>query len=104
MHNMKFTKADKNMPMPAVYDSEYPWGLTVTLDAAALKKLGVDELPDAGEECEIHAHGKVTCVSQSADNENNRSVEIQITHLMLVEKDTDDELWGKAKKDRKEQY
>lgn len=109
MKSMKFTKGEaKKANSPAVLGGsyqgpEYPWGLTINLDAAALKKLGIDELPDAGDECQIMARGKVTMVSQSAGEKyEDRRVEIQITHLDLVAKDTDDESWAKVKKDRKE--
>ena len=95
MIDMKFTKADKkklNSPM-AVVDShqEYPWGLNLNLDNAALKKLGIDDLPDAGDLCSIQAIGKVVRVSQSASEKNNgeRSVEIQITNLALVSQDVE---------------
>ena len=65
---------------------DYPWGLSITLDSAALKKLGIDELPDAGEECMIHAIGKVTRVSETASEKHDeRSIEIQITALTLVD-------------------
>ena len=100
MTDMKFTKAEKksryDVPVMSGNGEQYPWGLSITLDAQALKKLGISELPDAGDECEIMATGKVTRVSQSAsDDETTRSVEIQITHLSLVSQDTDDELWSR---------
>lgn len=108
MKSMKFTKGEaKKAESPEItgYSGQhFPWGLSITLNAAALKKLGIDEeLPDAGDECQIMARGKVTTVSQSAGEKyEDRRVEIQITHLDLVAKDTDDESWAKVKKDRKE--
>lgn len=106
MTDMKFTKADKKERMAGmeVGGNDYPWGLTITLDAQALKKMGIEELPDAGDECQMQAIGKVTRVSQSANanDENDRSVEIQITNLALLSQDTDDELWKQVKTKRKE--
>lgn len=110
MTDMKMSKSQKKrMFGPAVVGQssapDYPWGLSITLDSAALKKLGVDELPDAGEVCMIHAHGKVTSVSESASEKGGeRRVEIQLTKLSLVCKDTDEEMWEKVKADRKAMY
>jgi len=109
MSDMRMSKSQKKrMFTPSVVgDSgpDYPWGLSITLDAAALKKLDIDELPDVGEECMIHATGKVTRVSESAtDKKTDRSVEVQITKLALMCEDTDEEMWAKAKKDRKARY
>lgn len=90
MADMKLSRADKKKmfgaPIAAGFSgSDYPWGLTITLDAAALKKLGVDELPEVGEECMIHATGKVVRVSESANEQrSDRSIEIQITKLALM--------------------
>ena len=107
MADMKMSKGQKKRMFgpPAVSGGsapDYPWGLTITLDSAALKKLGVDELPDAGEECMIHATGKVISVSESASEKGGeRRVEVQITKLALVCEDTDEEMWNKVKADRK---
>lgn len=87
-------------PMPA---ADYGWGLSITLNSAQLKKLGVTELPDAGEKCILQCEGKITNVSSSASESNaNRSVTIQITKLAMACEDTDDETWKKVKKDRKD--
>lgn len=88
MTDMKMTKREKKRMFGSPVEtngSDYPWGLTLNLDAAALKKLGVEDLPEAGEECIIHATGKVTRVSESAnEKESDHSVDIQITKLALV--------------------
>ena len=89
MTDMKMSKAEKKgMGYASPVESsgpDYPWGLTINLDTAALKKLGMKDLPEAGDECMIHAVGKVTRVSRSADGKKvSRSVEIQITNLALV--------------------
>lgn len=110
MKSMKFTKAEKkrghgNMEV-AMSTPEYPWGLSLNLDDAALKKLGIDELPEAGDTCEIMAHAKVTRVSQSTEDGKNgghRNVEIQITHLSLITPEDDKKLWDQAKKQRREE-
>ena len=109
MADMKLSKRDKRRMFGSPVTNgvagsgpDYPWGLSITLDAAALKKLGVEDLPDAGDECQITATGKVTRVTQSAsDKRTDRSVEIQITKLALAVEDDDDAAWNKVKADRK---
>lgn len=106
--DMKLSKRQKNRMFGACSPGyggggpDYPWGLSITLDEAGLKKLGIVDLPDAGEECMIQAVGKVTSVSKTAnDKGGERRVEIQITKLSLVCEDTDEEAWAKVKADRK---
>ena len=108
MTDMKMSKSQKKRMFgpPTVARSssgpDYPWGLSITLDSAALKKLGVEELPDAGEECMIHATGKVVTVSETANEKGGeRRIEVQITKLALVCEDTDEAMWNKVKADRK---
>lgn len=88
MEDMKLTKAEKkNSNDVCCGSADYPWGLSITLEEAALKKLMCDILPDAGEQCRIKATGKVTNVSSSAsesEKNKNRSVSIQITNLEVV--------------------
>ena len=66
-------------------DRDYPYGLSLILDKDSLKKLGMEELPEVGETCMIHAAGEITRVSQSvSDSGENKSVEIQITKLSVM--------------------
>lgn len=95
MTDMKMSKAEKKKDMEVCCGSnsgpDYPWGLSINLDEAALNKLGITELPDAGAECDVMAVGKVTSVSSSAsDGDTRRRVEIQITNLRVTFVDTDD--------------
>lgn len=107
--DMRLTKSQKKKmfgnycsPVAGGGGPDYPWGMEITLDSVALDKLGIDELPDAGELCQIMAVGKVTRVSSSAsDKKTERSVTVQITRLSLVAQDTDDDIYEKAKADRK---
>ena len=88
--SMKLPKSrQKEMAMPvSAGDQQYPWGLEITLEDDALKKLGMDHLPEVGVECKITGLGKVTSVSESASEKNEtRSVRIQITKLALVHDD-----------------
>lgn len=80
------TKSSLGMVNPS-HDT-YGYGTVVTLDADALKKLGIKELPEVGDEYHIVAIGKVTSTAKSA-SENNEStrVEIQLTHMDLTHED-----------------
>ena len=63
----------------------YPWGLSVTLDDEAIKKLGIETLPEAGESMLLEAKVKVTSAS-STDTEGGgkrRSVSLQIVEMCL---------------------
>lgn len=109
MADMKMSKAEKKSSdccMPVTGNGpDYPWGLELSLDEPALKKLGIKALPDAGAECNIVAVGKVVNVSQSATagKEGQRNLRIQITKLN-VELESDEAAQvlrgykGKAKK------
>jgi len=89
MTNMKLTKAEKKKftTSPTVGGSteDYPWGLSINLDDAALKKLDIDDLPEPGDRCVLHAVGKVTQATQSAnEKKTDRSISIQIMRLALL--------------------
>lgn len=88
MEDMKLTKKEKKESGDVCCGSsaqEYPWGLSITLEEAALKKLGIENLPEAGEQCRIKAVGKVTNVSSSThDKDKRRSISVQITELDVV--------------------
>lgn len=62
---------------------DYPYGLSVHLDEGSLVKLKVKDLPKAGDLVEIRGTGKVRRVSQEDvdGGQQERSVELQITHL-----------------------
>ena len=66
----------------------YEYGTAITLNADSLKKLGIKELPEVGDEYHIVAIGKVVATAQNA-SENNEStrVEIQLTHMDLTHED-----------------
>lgn len=91
MADMKMSKSEKKQmygtaaPSESTSGPDYPWGLEINLDDAALKKLGIKELPDAGTECQVMATGKITEASQSAkaSGEGRRSLRIQLVKLHL---------------------
>ena len=72
--------------VPDVGGPQYPWGLEVRLEDAALKKMKV-KLSDyaVGDIVELYAQCKVTRLSQSANGDlgNSRTLELQITDMCL---------------------
>jgi hypothetical protein len=84
LHSMKMSKKEKKDSMPtAVSDTpDYPYGLRLSLNDEALKKLGIKSLPKVGSKMHVLAVGEITSVSQheSAGHED-RHVEIQLHEL-----------------------
>lgn len=89
--DLKLTDADKKKrakefdPKNVDAQPDYPYGTRLSLDDAALEKLGIDELPKAGSELHVTGIVKVTGTSQNADEKgsSDRRVELQITHLAI---------------------
>lgn len=84
--DLKMSKKDMAAEAsPVGEQSQYPWGVCLTLDTDELKKLGVKELPRVGDEYHIEAVGEVTTVSESDSPSGEvRSVRIQI-QMMEIE-------------------
>lgn len=59
---------------------EYPWGLRITLNSDALKKLGID-LPKVGDMMALGGLAKVVGVSvrESENSDSHSQVDLQIT-------------------------
>jgi len=105
MVNMKMTKSDMEKSMNGSVLSQspaYPYGLNIELDDKAIKKLGIKELPEAGEEMMIHAKVSVSRASSTdtKDGGKQQSLSLQITDLCLCEmeeeKDMAEEMYGKS--------
>lgn len=88
MVSMKLPKKKRRRSYASPVSSlpEYPWGTTITLENDALKKLGITDLPEIGEEVMLHGMGKVTRLaeSSSAVGKDNKSVEIQLTRMEVA--------------------
>ena len=86
MADMKMSKTEKKGSMPCSVDSQpdYHYGLRLSLDSAALEKLGMTTLPKVGAKVMVSAIGVVTSVSQhESKNNDSRNVEIQLQELAV---------------------
>ena len=84
---------------------KYGYGTSVTLDAEALKKLGIKELPEVGDEYHIVAIGKVTSTAKNANETNDSTrMEIQFTHLKLTHEDEAEEAKETPAEEKKEVF
>lgn len=86
MVDMKLSKTEKKDTMPCSVDNapNYPYGCRLSLDSAALEKLGITSLPKVGAKLMIEALGVVTSVSQHESKDNDsRHVEIQLQEMSV---------------------
>lgn len=91
LKSMKITKADRDArkkgygvcsPMGG---DDYPYGLRVTLDEDALKKLGLTKLPKAGAYVALRAECCVISVSvNERDGKTDRRIELQMEKLEVI--------------------
>jgi hypothetical protein len=85
--SMELSAAEaKQETMPTESEApKYPWGLCITLDDDALKKLGIDKLPDIGSKMRIVAVADVSAVRSYAEQggEADTSVDLQITEMAI---------------------
>lgn len=90
-------KMDKVMQASPSNHEDYPYGLRIELDEETLKKLGVEDLPEAGETFCLEAEVKVSSSSEHTssydgeDTKTHRSVSLQITKMCLEPMDCADE-------------
>lgn len=92
MKDMKMSPSETLDAGPTVMSgSDYPYGLRITLDEQALKKIEFNPLPAVGQTMILQARVRVTDVSaHEGEDGTNRSVSFQITDLEF-ETDNGDE-------------
>ena len=91
MTNMKMSaKEAKGMiegPATANDTPKYPYGLRITLNDEAMKKLGMKEIPSVGSSKKIYAKADVveSSVMETAENGKSMRMELQITDLAFMD-------------------
>lgn len=86
--DMKRTKAERKAEHEK-YDKpmggdDYGYGLRVRLDHHHLKKLGITNLPKAGDKVHIHAKAHVSSVGHnSREGHDDRHVELELRHMAM---------------------
>lgn len=65
--------------VPEWHEPDYPHGTRVSLPPEHVEKLYGDDVPEAGEEHEIHAKARVKGID--VDDDGGKRVELQITHM-----------------------
>lgn len=88
MQDLKISKKEaketNKLSTPYEDQERYPYGLRLDLNDDTLKKLGITKLPAVGTVLMFEAKAKVVGSRQSAtESSDNRSIELQITHLDL---------------------
>lgn len=84
--NMELSaKEAKAEVSPEADAPKYPWGLCLTLDNDALKKLNIATLPEIGSKLRLVAEVEVTGVRaySSQQTESDTSMDLQITDMSL---------------------
>lgn len=98
MKDLKITKKEakaksESMVIGSADQERYPYGLRLDLNNDTLEKLGMTKLPSVGTVLMFEAKAKVVASRQSAtEGSENRSIELQITHIDLEEGETDEEV------------
>ena len=85
---------------------DYPWGLQINLGKEELAKLGIDDLPEVGDEFHIYAVCKVTSVNQSVSEggDDSKGVGLQITAMGAMHEDDAEEQGDAFSKAAKKLY
>jgi len=106
--DLKRTKAEKkareeSYKLPSPDGEDYPYGLNIRLSQEELTKLGIKELPEAGDEIMLEAVATVISTSNNERNgKSDRSIELQLRKLCLdIGGEPDDESEESAERTRK---
>jgi len=88
MVHMERSHEERVADAPTADGPMYSYGLRIRLEKEELEKLGVEELPEVGDELHIQAVGMVCSVSSNKYSEKDDGhvcVEVQLTHMGAVE-------------------
>jgi hypothetical protein len=98
LKDLKITKKEakaksESMVIGTSDQERYPYGLRLDLNNETLEKLGMKKLPSVGTVLMFEAKAKVVGSRQSAtEGSENRSVELQITHIDLEDGESSEEV------------
>lgn len=82
MNNDYEAQQPMSMGMDGEEKEEYPCGLCITLDNESLAKLGIDELPEIGEEMSFSIKTKVKSSMEHEDETSeHKCLTLQITDM-----------------------
>lgn len=105
MVDMRRTDAEKSADRSGMCSpcspSDYPWGLSISLDDESLKKIKADfDTIEIGETYHFFVMAKVTAKSrnESDGGEPHERVELQITHMAAESEDAENESEPLSKK------
>lgn len=92
MTNMKMSAKESKTVLGMSPESDapaYPYGLTIELNDETMKKLGISELPEVGDEFTMTAKVTVSRASMNDSQEGGKmkSASLQITDMALVDAD-----------------
>lgn len=90
---------DKNFDYVDCAPNPYPYGLRITLTKEDLAKLGVDEMPECGDEVAFYVYGCVVSTEEREDEYGETGcVGVQIQKMSIEEAPDDEEAEADAAK------
>lgn len=96
--DMKRSNSNTDKETVEADSPEYPYGLSISLDAESMEKLNMSEMPEIGEEMLVMAKVRVTSLSQHEmeGSDKDKHVSLQITEMGLKdeEKRAADKMYG----------
>lgn len=85
-------KMEANCSLPVFNQSEYPYGLSISLDDASIEKLDVDHADwEVGDIFDLRAMARVTSVSEN-ETESGKRCRVELQIIMLGCESESDEL------------
>ena len=76
--------------------SPYPCGLRISLDEDALKKLGIDTMPELGAQVAFYVCGEVCSTSESNEYGEHKCMGVQIQQMAIEELPDEEEAEDEA--------
>lgn len=94
MISLKLSPKESKAESPEIAEREgpkYPYGTALYLNEDALAKLGIDGMPEVGDEFHIIATAKVTGTSEREyEGGSHKTLDLQLTEMACAEADDGD--------------